>query len=127
MHDDSYGIRKRKLIEGILGSFRAGFVVVEGKHDVATLARLGVSAVRLGALPGKVDAIRAAAPKATFYIVMDMDRGGADKEGRAISFLTSVDQAIKYDTGMGRRFLKALGITSVEQAYKRVEELLGTQ
>ena len=55
---------------------------------------------------------------------MDMDKGGEDKEQKLVEMLDTIDGGIRYDTALGKRVLKMLGITSVEQAYGMVTQAL---
>lgn len=115
---------QKKRLERMLDDLRNGIVIVEGKHDVGTLERLRIKAIsfpqfvggNLGTISFKTDRV--------FYVWMDADKGGADKEQKVVNILDAMDGGIRYDVELGKRVLKMLGITSVEQAYGMVRQML---
>lgn len=115
---------QRKRLERMLGELKEGIVIVEGKHDVETLGRLGIRSVSFSQFMGGNLGTRWFQIHKTFYIWMDLDKGGEDKEGKVINLMERIDGNVKYDVNLGKRVLKMLGITSVEQAYGMVEEVL---
>jgi hypothetical protein len=63
----------------------------------------------------------------TIYIVMDADKGGADKTAKAMHKIEDTGRHVPCDTESGKRFLKILGITSVEMARAKIGSILRPQ
>ncbi len=103
-----------------MGRLRDGYVIVEGKHDARALEKLGIHSLYWNSIPKT-----GLANGKTFYIMTDRDKGGEEKREKAISALLGMDSASDIDTDTGAFFMKLLGITSVEQAIRPAEEILG--
>ncbi|MGC8587250.1 MAG: hypothetical protein ACP5K9_03115 [Candidatus Micrarchaeia archaeon] len=109
----------RKKIAAMLDKLSRGVVVVEGKHDIDMFMKLGISAISYDRLmrnhidieEGKI-----------VYLIMDNDNGGYDKESKALSFL--IERNCNVNTELGHYLLKLLNITSVEQAYQPIMDVL---
>jgi len=109
----------RKKMDAVLELLRNNYVVVEGKHDVEMLGKLGISAIpyeRLMRNHIEFDKGK------TIYLLMDDDNGGYDKEDKALAFL--IERGYNVNTDLGRHLLKVLKITSVEQAYQPIMDIL---
>gem|GEM_PF-2347681 len=109
----------RKKMDAVLELLRNNYVVVEGKHDVEMLEKLGISAIpyeRLMRNHIEFDKGK------TIYLLMDDDNGGYDKEDKALAFL--IERGYNVNTDLGRHLLKVLKITSVEQAYQPIMDIL---
>lgn len=115
--------RRNRLLD-ILERLRDGIVIVEGKHDVGALGRLEIPATSYNKFLSCNNSTTEFSTNRTFYIMMDADKGGRDKENKVINLLTSMDNAIEYNTELGKRLLRLLGITSVEQVCGRVEMVM---
>jgi 5S rRNA maturation endonuclease (ribonuclease M5) len=115
--------RRSRLLD-ILERLRNGIVIVEGKHDVGALGRLEIPATSYNKFLSCNSSTTEFSTNRTFYIMMDADKGGRDKENKVISLLTSMNNAIDYNTALGKSLLHLLGITSVEQACGRVEWIM---
>lgn len=114
---------QRGRLDTILDKLRSGIVIVEGKHDVQTLSRLGVPAIAYDSFVSANRNTHQFYTDKTFYLMMDADKGGEDKLGKVLDILTGMDNYIAYNTELGRSFLKLLGITSVEQAYGKAQQI----
>ena len=111
---------RAKRVSRILETLRQGTVIVEGLHDVKTLNLLGVNAVSYsqlcaGTLPSAGERI---------YILTDSDRGGEEKKAKIEALLLEANGNYVMDDSLGRRMLRILNATSVEQVYGPVEEIL---
>ena len=115
---------QKKRLERMLEALKEGIVIVEGKHDVETLQRLGIKSISFAQFIGGNLGTRSFQTSRTFYVWMDTDKGGEDKEQKVVEMLDAIDGGIKYDVTLGKRVLKMLGITSVEQAYGMVMQAL---
>ena len=116
-------VQKKKL-ERMLNDLREGIVIVEGKHDVEALARLKIRSISFAQFIGGNARTTSFQADRTFYVWMDADRGGAVKEEKVVEMLGMIDGGVKYDVTLGKRILKMLGITSVEQSYGMVRQVL---
>jgi hypothetical protein len=112
--------KRYNTIKHIMDTLSSGEVVVEGKHDVRTLSRLGISSVTLGSF-GK---IQGDSKPVRLFIMMDLDKGGSIKESEAVSLAMERYPNCTIDTETGKRFLKMLNLTSIEQAYCPVREII---
>ncbi len=115
---------QKKRLERMLNDLREGIVIVEGKHDVEALERLKIRSISFAQFIGGNIGTQSFQADRIFYVWMDADKGGADKEEKVVEMLDMIDGEIKYDVTLGRRVLKMLGITSVEQAYGMVRQVL---
>lgn len=115
---------QRKLLARMLDQLKEGIIIVEGKHDVETLRRLGIDSISFTQFIGGNIWTRTFQSNKMFYIWMDADRGGDDKEQKVVALIEAMDGDIKYNVKLGKRLLKILGITSVEQAYGMIEQML---
>ena len=117
-------VYQRGRLDSILEKLKDGIVIVEGKHDVDTLRRLGISSIPYGKFMSTNMYTHEFQTEKTFYLMMDADKGGEDKGQKILSLLTGFDNYVVYNTELGRSFLKLLGITSVEQAYGKVQHIM---
>ncbi len=117
-------VTKKRALQRLLEKLSEGIVIVEGKHDVNTLKRLGIRAVEFSNFMGANIGTRLFMSSRPFYVMMDRDNGGEDKKEKVISVLSSMENPVDYDTETGDRFLRILGITSVEQAYRPVVQVM---
>ena len=93
-------------------------VIVEGRHDVKALAKLGIPAVTEGSL------VRSAIIAGKVYLLMDNDRRGLERRERLYNRLLEMDKGISIDTTLGERLQKLLNITSIEQLCRPVQEAM---
>ena len=93
-------------------------VIVEGRHDVKALAKLGIAAVTEGSL------VRSAITEGKVYLLMDNDRRGFERRERLYNRLLEMDKSISIDTALGERLQKLLNITSIEQMCRPVQEAM---
>ncbi len=118
MHERYKKDRVAKKLNSIIKKFKNGIVIVEGKHDIETLNKLGIKAITFNhfvSISRKNAEIKS---DVTFYIFMDLDKGGYDKRDKTIDIIITQSNA-KYNTVLGRRFLQFLNVTSVEQIYQQ--------
>ncbi|MCL5429878.1 MAG: hypothetical protein M1504_00180 [Candidatus Marsarchaeota archaeon] len=115
--------RKRRL-ENMLESLKEGVVVVEGIHDVAALKKLDIDAITYSKFMSGNGHTEALYGDRTIYILMDADNGGEDKESKVLQLLDMMDTTMAHDTELGKRLLKLLGITSIEQIYGKARSVL---
>ncbi|MGC8676157.1 MAG: hypothetical protein ACP5T3_01395 [Candidatus Micrarchaeia archaeon] len=120
--------KRAKELETMFAELKGGVVVVEGRHDVLALSSLGVCsctydyAVRnAGRLVGE-----AAVSGTKLFLLMDDDKGGADKLAKMLSAIDAVSQQANatVDVMLGLRMLRLLGVKSVEQIRAPAAELL---
>ncbi len=111
---------RQRQIQTILHTLSHGTVVVEGKHDVGVLARFGIHAVKYSWL------VTHGLPSAagTVYLLMDRDKGGDEKRRKIMSALLEAQAGFVINEAIGRRMLKMLNVTSVEQIYGPMQEAL---
>ena len=121
---NSLEVAKKRALQRLLEKLREGIVIVEGKHDVYTLKRLGIAAVEFSNFMRSNIGTTLFMSSRPFYVMMDRDNGGEDKREKVISVLSSMDNPVDYDTETGDRFLRILGITSVEQAYRPAVQVM---
>ena len=112
--------KRYSAIKHIMDTLGSGEVIVEGKHDVNTLSRLGISSITLGSF-GKMQGGKI---PMRLFIMMDLDKGGDIKEREAVSLAMERYPNCTVDTETGKRFLKMLNLTSIEQAYCPVREII---
>jgi 5S rRNA maturation endonuclease (ribonuclease M5) len=112
-------ISRARQVSGILEALRHGTVVVEGMHDVRTLRSLGIGAVTCSRLAGSLPDVGR-----TVYVLMDSDRGGEEKKRKVLATLLESDKRYAIDDALGRRLLKMLNATSIEQVYGPISELM---
>ncbi len=113
--------RQKRHLQEMLERLREGVAIVEGKHDVAVLERLGVHALVYSA----VESGKSAPEKGkTIYILTDNDKGGDEKRERLKSALLAMDIGHAINEELGRKLLQMLGATSIEQIYGPAMEIL---
>ncbi len=100
----------------MLLTLKSSFVVVEGKHDINTLKRLGISAHTYESVMRSVSI-----PNQKVIILMDLDRRGMEKAERISTELSS--GPVPVDTTTGRSFLKMLNTVHVEGVLTPIEQL----
>ena len=111
---------RSKSVSAILEKLRQGSVVVEGMHDVRTLAKLGIPAITY------TSALSCHMPLGRdVYVMMDLDRRGREKAERLVSVLAS--HGYHTDESAGRRLLLMLHTVCVEEAYKPAIEAMGIE
>ncbi len=114
--------KKEKAINLILSGLSDGLLLVEGKHDVKTLARLGFRSYTYNSF------IKAAAyaPRQTkVFILGDRDRRGIEKSEIVAGMLC--DLGFEVDTESGMRLLKILNSSSVEEIYAPMVQALNLE
>ncbi|MCX8200331.1 MAG: hypothetical protein N3G76_02585 [Candidatus Micrarchaeota archaeon] len=94
-------------------------VIVEGKRDVAALARVGVRANVLTL--DKLQHMRCI-PGDDAVILTDFDRAGKAKLKKAESVL--IGKGIRIDAGLRERFRRIFGITTIEELPRAFERLV---
>ncbi len=104
----------------MLEALRKGTVVVEGMHDVRTLERLGIGSTAYSKLATSLPDVGR-----TVYVLTDNDRGGEEKKRKIMAILLESDKRYAIDDTLGRRLLRMLNSTSVEQVYGPIEEVMG--
>ncbi len=114
--------KKEKAINLILSRFSDGLLLVEGKHDVKTLVKLGLRSYTYNSF------IKAAAeaPRQTkVFILGDRDRRGIEKSEIVANMLR--DLGFEVDTESGLRLLKILNSSSVEEIYAPMVQALNLE
>lgn len=111
---------KRRLIS-ILEELGQGSVVVEGKHDLAVLKALGLTAHAYGRIAKGMVRLN---PRRKVYLFTDIDRRGMEKAEMLISALLSVDGGYTIDRNLAYRLLGMCNATSVEQISKPIQEIM---
>ncbi len=112
-------VNTKKLLEELLFSLKSSFVVVEGKHDVLTLKKIGIkshtyeSVIRSKTLPSE-----------QVLLFFDKDRRGKEREERLSYFLQS--QNVKVDNATGKYLLNILKTVHVEGILSPIERLIKT-
>lgn len=119
MQHSKDGARGR-AITGILDELRQGTVVVEGPHDVRALAYFGVQSIPFS----KVSEQTLGCSQRKVYLLMDNDRGGAEKGEKLKARILEFGEGYVIDEVLGRRILKMLNATSVEQIKGPIDEAL---
>lgn len=119
MQPEQRDAARARQVSGILEALRLGTVVVEGIHDVRTLQRFGIEAVPYSKLAGSLPDVGR-----TVYVLTDDDRGGEEKKRKIITVLLESDKRYVIDDTLGRRLLRMLNATSVEQVYGPIEEVM---
>jgi 5S rRNA maturation endonuclease (ribonuclease M5) len=114
--DDARG----KALIGILDELRQGTVIVEGAHDVRALAYLGVPSIPFSRVSGP--ALGCSSRKV--YLLMDNDRGGAEKSEKLRSRILELGEGYVINEVLGKRMLRMLNATSVEQIKGPIDEAL---
>ncbi len=116
---------RRKRLRKLLEELRSGVVVVEGKHDIEVLHKLNIDAMTYGSFMGNVNNILDKLPKdRTIFIIMDADKSGDFRTEQLKGKL--LERNLQFDEHLGKRLLKALNSTSVEQLLKPIEEILNS-
>ncbi len=116
---------RRKRLRKLLEELRSGVVVVEGKHDIEVLHKLNINAMTYGSFMGNVNNILDKLPKdRTIFIIMDADKSGDFRTEQLKGKL--LERNLQFDEHLGKRLLKALNSTSVEQLLKPIEEILNS-
>ncbi len=111
----------RERLSTILFELKNGVVVVEGKHDVAVMERLGICTstyerVMRGGLT---------VPEgAKVFILTDDDRRGSEKADAVSGFLSGSLGPCRLDRETGLRLLDLCNATSVEQVSKPIEKIM---
>ncbi len=107
---------RKKVVGAILSELQQHpLVIVEGRHDVATLRQLQIHAqtyerVMRSGLPLPEHAI----------LFMDNDRRGMEKAQRTGSLLK--ENGVKVDDFTGTRLLKILGVPHVEEILQPIKQ-----
>ena len=109
-----------KAILEILDELRQGTVVVEGPHDVNALSSFGIESIPFSRVSG--DALGCSCRKV--YLLMDNDRGGAEKAEKMKSKILELGEGYAVNEVLGKRMLKMLNATSVEQIVGPIKEAL---
>jgi 5S rRNA maturation endonuclease (ribonuclease M5) len=112
-------VARARQVSGILEALRLGTVVVEGMHDVRTLQRFGIMSLPYSRLANSLPSVGK-----TVYVLTDDDRGGEEKKRKIMAILLESDKRYAIDDTLGRRLLRMLNATSVEQVYGPIEELM---
>ncbi len=113
--------RQKKHLLDTLKRLAEGTVVVEGKHDIAALKKLGISAMAYSAVESGNVSIPVGR---TIYLLTDNDRGGDEKRERLKSALLAMDNRHTINDELGRKLLSMLHATSIEQIFGPAEEIL---
>ncbi|MEM0201281.1 MAG: hypothetical protein QXD23_02645 [Candidatus Micrarchaeaceae archaeon] len=106
---------KKKLVE-LLFSLKSSFVVVEGKHDLYTLNKIGIKAhtyesvMRSKTLPSN-----------EVILLFDNDKRGKEREEQLSSFLSC--ENIKINNSTGKLLLKILNTVHVEGIITPIERI----
>ena len=111
--------RGKAIIE-ILDELRQGTVIVEGAHDVSALASFGIESIPFSKVSG--DTLGCSCRKV--YLLMDNDRGGVEKGEKMRSKILELGEGYSVDEVTGKRMLKMLNATSVEQIVGPINEVL---
>lgn len=119
MQPEQRDIARARQVSGILETLRHGTVVVEGMHDVRTLSQLGIGSVACSRLAGSLPDVGR-----TVYVLTDCDRGGEEKKRKVVATLLESDKGYAINDTLGRRLLRMLNATSVEQVYGPISELM---
>lgn len=114
--------KKSKWVANGLEDLRGSTVIVEGWHDVEKLKRLGINAHTCDSVLHGCDSLP---HDKKIIIFVDDDKGGETKRAKLISMLESQGD-YRIDELLGRRMLRRLNITSVEQICGPVQLALGS-
>jgi 5S rRNA maturation endonuclease (ribonuclease M5) len=101
----------------MLEALRQGTTIVEGLHDVKALAHFGIKAIPYSRLSAALPSI-----SGRVYLLADDDRGGEEKKEKMRMLLLEHNSGYLIDETLGRRMLKMLNVTSVEQICGPIEE-----
>ena len=112
----------KKSLQNLFALLMEGTVIVEGKHDTEVLKSFGIEAIPYTKFSNTIDCnLRNGR---TFYLLMDLDKGGEDKERKAIEIIHTHYPGCSIDTDLGRKLLRMLGCISVEQIGQRARSIL---
>ena len=110
-------IRRSREANRILEKLRGGSAIVEGKHDVRVLEKLGVRAFTYDSVVnGNV------MPKEPIFLLMDLDKNGEYKKEKVAMVIE--EKGLSSDTGSGLRLLRMLNSTCVEEIYSPLMQAL---
>ena len=104
-------------IARMLDLLKDGTTIVEGMHDVKALANFGIYAIPYSRLSSALPSI-----SGRVYLLTDNDRGGEEKREKIRALLLEHNGACLIDETLGRRMLRMLNATSVEQICGPIEE-----
>ena len=111
---------RARTIKRMLDELAQGTVVVEGIHDVKTLAHFGIDSIPFSRVSGNT----LGCPCRKVYLFMDNDRGGAEKMEKIKSKIVEMGAGYSVNEVLGKRMLKLLNATSVEQMKGPITEAL---
>ena len=106
-------------IARMLEALRQGTTIVEGLHDVRALAHFGINAIPYSRLSAALPGI-----SGRVYLLTDGDRGGEEKREKIRTLLLEHNSAYLIDETLGKRMLRMLNATSVEQICGPIEEAM---
>ena len=112
----------KKSLQNLFDLLMDGTVIVEGKHDIEVLKDFGIGAIPYTKFSNTIDC--SLRNGKTFYLLMDMDKGGEDKERKAIEIIQTHYPGCRIDTDAGKRLLRMLGCIAVEQIGQRARSIL---
>lgn len=112
---------RARQLKVLLAKLSLGTVIVEGKHDAEKLERFGIIALTYPQVSMRVIGNL----QKIIYVMVDRDRGGEEKARKLSAMLHEQAPNSKVDWETGRRLLKMLGLTSIEQVYAPITEMLG--
>jgi 5S rRNA maturation endonuclease (ribonuclease M5) len=112
-------VNTKKLLEELLFSLKSSFVVVEGKHDVKTLSKIGIESHTYESVMRSKTT-----PSEDVILFFDKDRRGKEKEEYLSYFLKS--QNVKVDSITGKYLLNILKTVHVEGILSPIERLIKT-
>jgi 5S rRNA maturation endonuclease (ribonuclease M5) len=107
---------KAHKVERLLFDMKSSFVIVEGKHDLNVLNKLGIKSYTYESVMRGVNF-----PKEKAILMMDLDRRGVLKAEMVSSIL--LGENIKVDNKTGRSLLFLLNTTHVEGILAPVGQL----
>lgn len=110
---------RAKWLKNKLEEISNGAVVVEGKHDVQAMGKLGIQAYTFYQVLRNPQMLA----NKKVYVLFDLDNGGEDKREKLERAVEGVKNC-ELDFSTGEKMLKRLNITSVEQMAKPALDLL---
>ncbi|MGC8479494.1 MAG: hypothetical protein ACP5M9_02390 [Candidatus Micrarchaeia archaeon] len=107
---------KAHRVERLLFDLKSSFVIVEGKHDLNVLNKLGIKSYTYESVMRKINV-----PTEKAILMMDLDRRGVAKAEMVSSLLLGENIAV--DNKTGRSLLLLLNTIHVEGILTPVEQL----
>ncbi|VVB76772.1 Uncharacterised protein [uncultured archaeon] len=121
MQQERKDYARAKRTTGILETLKNGTVIVEGKHDIRALRPLGIEALTYSQLYTSLPSA-----SKTVYVLTDADKGGEEKKQKIMAMLLESGNGYVIDDSLGKRLLRTLNSTCVEQVLGPITEIMET-